>query len=211
MQLVLKEKHNYVFTAKELDPETNLYYYGARYYDASLSKWVSTDPPLARGDYLPKPGDFDTDHNYYYYSAHDATVKLKGHGGVFNPIYLDAYHYAGQNPVKLLDPDGNTMEGGEIKERKNTIENKMQDWARDSDTFKSAIATDYFFIKGYLSGGMPDTNRIDSSDPTAKAFERGVRVNKIREIIDFGRSILKAATNLGSKGIKKLSIKDDIK
>jgi len=34
----------YKFTGKELDPETGLYYYGARYYDAVLSKWVSADP-----------------------------------------------------------------------------------------------------------------------------------------------------------------------
>ena len=30
----------YKFTAKEYDEETGLYYYGARYYDAKLSRWV---------------------------------------------------------------------------------------------------------------------------------------------------------------------------
>ncbi len=34
----------YRFTGKELDPETGLYYYGARYYDPVLSRWISTDP-----------------------------------------------------------------------------------------------------------------------------------------------------------------------
>jgi RHS repeat-associated protein len=33
----------YKFTAKEQDPETGLYYYGARYYDAKLSRWCSAD------------------------------------------------------------------------------------------------------------------------------------------------------------------------
>ena len=33
----------YKFTAKEYDEETGLYYYGARYYDAMLSRWVSSD------------------------------------------------------------------------------------------------------------------------------------------------------------------------
>ena len=34
----------YLFNAKELDGETGLYYYGARYYDPRLCLWLSTDP-----------------------------------------------------------------------------------------------------------------------------------------------------------------------
>jgi len=57
------------------------------------------DPPLARGDYLPVPAISD--------EAKDHNSKLPGMGGVFNTINLDGYQYAGQNPVKLVDPDGN--------------------------------------------------------------------------------------------------------
>lgn len=45
------EEHNnttdrtpYLFNAKELDEETGLYYYGARYYDPVVSTWLSVDP-----------------------------------------------------------------------------------------------------------------------------------------------------------------------
>ena len=34
----------YLFNGKEFDEETGLYYYGARYYDARLGLWMSTDP-----------------------------------------------------------------------------------------------------------------------------------------------------------------------
>jgi RHS repeat-associated protein len=34
----------YKFNAKELDEETGLYYYGARYYDARTSVWLGVDP-----------------------------------------------------------------------------------------------------------------------------------------------------------------------
>ena len=34
----------YKFNGKELDEETGLYYYGARYYDPRLSMWYGTDP-----------------------------------------------------------------------------------------------------------------------------------------------------------------------
>ena len=38
--------HNspFKFNAKELDPETGNYYYGARYYDPKWSIWLSVDP-----------------------------------------------------------------------------------------------------------------------------------------------------------------------
>ncbi len=34
----------YKFNGKELDEETGLYYYGARYYDTKISLWLSVDP-----------------------------------------------------------------------------------------------------------------------------------------------------------------------
>ena len=34
----------YKFNGKELDPETGYYYYGARYYDPVVSRWLSVDP-----------------------------------------------------------------------------------------------------------------------------------------------------------------------
>jgi RHS repeat-associated protein len=45
----IEERNNqwntpYLFNAKELDEETGLYYYGARYYDPRVSIWLSTDP-----------------------------------------------------------------------------------------------------------------------------------------------------------------------
>lgn len=81
----------YKFTGKELDPETGLYYYGARYYDPVLSKWISADPIL--GKYLPNADKESND-------------ALAGNGGVYNPVNLSLYAYAHQNPVKLMDPDG---------------------------------------------------------------------------------------------------------
>jgi RHS repeat-associated protein len=32
------------FTGRELDPETNQYYYRARYYDQTVGRFISTDP-----------------------------------------------------------------------------------------------------------------------------------------------------------------------
>ncbi|MDX2564918.1 SpvB/TcaC N-terminal domain-containing protein [Streptomyces sp. TX20-6-3] len=72
----------YQFTGKELDVETGLYYYGARYYNPRTQLWASTDPALP--DYLD--GDMA--------------------GGIAEPRNLAVYTYAHNNPVKLMDPTG---------------------------------------------------------------------------------------------------------
>ena len=52
---------NNKFTSKELDEETGLYYFGARYLDPQMSRWMSPDPAL--GSYLPNPKDEDEEDN----------------------------------------------------------------------------------------------------------------------------------------------------
>jgi RHS repeat-associated protein len=84
------------FTGKELDRETGLYYYGARYLNPQTSIWLSADP--AMGEYIPRAPVDDEAKKY--------NQNLPGMGGVFNYINLHAYHYAGNNPVKLTDPTG---------------------------------------------------------------------------------------------------------
>ncbi len=72
----------YLFTAKELDEETGLYYFGARYYDARTSLWQSPDPIL--GSY----------------------VSGGPNGGVQQPVNLSLYAYSRQNPVGFSDSSG---------------------------------------------------------------------------------------------------------
>jgi len=74
----------YKFTAKEQDEETGLYYFGARYLDPKYSMWISTDPALSE------------------YMAGSSV----GCGGIYNHINLNLYHYAGNNPIKYIDPTG---------------------------------------------------------------------------------------------------------
>jgi RHS repeat-associated protein len=93
----------YRFTGKERDEETGLYYYGARYLDSKTGRWLSADPAL--GEYVPGAPVND--------EARKRNGNLPGMGGVFNVVNLHLYHYAGNNPLKYTDPDGNVSVAAE--------------------------------------------------------------------------------------------------
>jgi len=97
LSYIMRQRNN---TGKELDPETGLYYFGARYLDPKTSRWMSGDPAV--GEYIPvAPANEE---------ARKRNGSLPGQGGVFNYVNLHVYHYAGNNPVKLVDPDGEITE-----------------------------------------------------------------------------------------------------
>ncbi|MFA6305062.1 MAG: RHS repeat-associated core domain-containing protein [Patescibacteria group bacterium] len=79
------------FTGKPLDPSTNLYYYGQRYYDPNISQFTQPDP-VSR--YLADP------------------QKLKQVTGqnlqefLEDPQKLNEYNYTLNNPIKYTDPTG---------------------------------------------------------------------------------------------------------
>ncbi|WOC50899.1 hypothetical protein BPO_0252 [Bergeyella porcorum] len=93
---VLVDEHSvsktmpYLFNAKELDFETGLYYYGARYYDAKVSLWLNTDPLSGYNPILETEHYIDGQHN----------------GGIFNPMNMATYSYTYQNPILYVDPNG---------------------------------------------------------------------------------------------------------
>ena len=91
----------YKFTGKEMDEETGLYYYGARYLDPKYSRWLSADPAL--GDYIPQAPIND--------EARRNNSNLPGMGGVFNHINGNLYHYAGNTPLRYIDPNGKCSYG----------------------------------------------------------------------------------------------------
>lgn len=70
---------NYRFNGKEKDDYSGLYYYGARYYDAELSRWLKQDP------------------------AGFSPNKMM----MLDPQHLNFYAFSRNNPISYVDPDGN--------------------------------------------------------------------------------------------------------
>ncbi|MDP3896661.1 MAG: RHS repeat-associated core domain-containing protein, partial [Mesorhizobium sp.] len=76
--LLPKEKTHHRFTGQYLDDATGLYYYGLRYYDPKLGRFVSPDPL-----YLGDPKRCET-----------------------NVIGCNLFAYANNNPMAFIDPTG---------------------------------------------------------------------------------------------------------
>ena len=86
------EEHNadrtpYLFNGKELDEETGLYYYGARYYDAKTSVWQSVDP-LA-----DHPNNIGW--SPYSYTHNNPIVYTDPDGKILVPVVLGAIYIGG--------------------------------------------------------------------------------------------------------------------
>ena len=79
---------SYGFTGKELD-STGLYYFAARYYDASVGRFVSQDTHWNHHNMIY--GD-DPDNKFPLISAITQSTNL--------------YVYCGNNPIMYVDPDG---------------------------------------------------------------------------------------------------------
>jgi RHS repeat-associated protein len=86
----------YLFTSKELDRETGMYYFGARYYDPKTSVWVSVDPLAVYNPVMETEFYYDGQHN----------------GGMYNSGNLNTYGYCYQNPILYVDPNGKQIEWG---------------------------------------------------------------------------------------------------
>jgi len=78
-------ENDYKFVGKEMDKETGLYYFGARYMEAMIGRFMSPDPV----------GAVEPD-----------TGMINGRN-IINPQRLNFYAYGLNNPYIYIDPDGN--------------------------------------------------------------------------------------------------------
>lgn len=78
------DPNHFKFTGKELDDETGLYNYGARYYSPGLGRFVTPD-----------------------WSAKPVPIP---YANLKDPQTLNLYPYVRNNPVSLPDPDGHAIQ-----------------------------------------------------------------------------------------------------
>src|SRR5690554_4206053 len=81
----------YKFNGKELDEETGLYYYGARYYNPRTSVWLSVDP-LAEVQPNKTP---------YHFVSNNPINRIDPTGMLDNPIYDEDGNFLGTDDQGL--------------------------------------------------------------------------------------------------------------
>ena len=90
-------KQPYTYTAREFDPETGLYYYRARYYDAKVGRFITRDPILHPATNNRSCKGISSIHQSFF-PVFERLLK--------NPQNLNPYVYVRNNPIKYVDPFG---------------------------------------------------------------------------------------------------------
>ena len=131
---------NYRYTGQELDKETDLYYYGQRYYNPDTGRFTQKDPVL-------KDGSIDA--NFLNKATKEELYEF-----LSNPQKLNEYSYVLNNPVKYVDPTG---------------ESEVWAWALNPTLTKTQIQAWKFLSNSYL--------KSRGYNISAAFLERSLRLN----------------------------------
>jgi len=157
----------YLYNAKELDEETGLYYYGARYYDGIKSVWYAVDPLIL-----------------------DEYLGSQSRRGVFNPLNLAVYSYAGQNPVTYTDYEGFQIDPPSIY-KGSGITAVMTDYFERKSGNNNPYSFDRIKNRNFWSGG-PEAMKAarkhaeaSNNTITLEMTEEGKRLERLTNITGF--------------------------
>jgi RHS repeat-associated protein len=112
----------YKFTAKELDNETSYTYFGARYYDADLSSWLSVDPLSDKYPSL-SPYCYSADNPVVLVDPNGTSIsEFDENGNYLGTIKDNWFHntFFGRTG-RIVDNDGNVTQKFKFADPKNDV------------------------------------------------------------------------------------------
>lgn len=125
--------NKYKFTEKERDSETNLDYFGARYYDSELGRWLQVDPLADK-----YPG-----WSPYNYAVNNSIRLIDTDGkAVFDPLWSSEHGWISGIDAKALT----------LSTMYNALNGNTQQLGYDVRNASNPISQEYLRIKNWTSG-----------------------------------------------------------
>lgn len=156
-------KSEYRFTGKELDDETGLHYFGARYYDSVTGRFVSVDPiyassPLVGLDNPQLLSSYSYPRGPINYVDHMGLIGISSAFGAFDTI-TDLMPSVGVAANSLVD---RAVQSASNTSAGNWLGDQMLNLMVDKDIYNQDAATQAAYF-GALSDGLDHTYKVTKS------------------------------------------------
>ena len=158
----------YLFNAKELDEETGLYYYGARYLDPAGARWLSVDPMFEK--YMGMTP--------YNYCAGNPVKMVDPDGKAAVKVIITAYRLI-KKAYKIYKKTGKLSPAN----LKKAGISELVDIADDLSTIFSGTSS----TMDKISAGADLLLGTDFNSKSSRAVRKGASDSKVRESIETGQ------------------------
>ena len=183
-------------TRLNIDQETGLYYYGARYYSPTLSIWASVDP---MSDKYPSLSP-------YAYCANNPVILVDPNGREINPASVDEWNKQKQNISNKRDEFKghaliNKLSGGKLFQKETDRYNRLGNTLNTMDIMESSTQMYSLEVTTGNTGEtrMNKNGSITLSFSSTALFTHEVTHGGQYESRDIG--FLNSLDNMNGKGI----------
>jgi len=181
------------FTGQKLDPENGLYYYGARYYDPELARFISPDP------IVPSAGDPQS-HNRYSYVRNNPVKYIDPTGHSFLSFFfggiMKAFSFVMKYAIPAFRIAGGVLElmggGGSLLSSLQSIAGGMSSYIKNSQ-FQFASQVFGFFASAGSPGGGATSGETSLTSFGDNADQAATPSAAFSEENPYGFSIMKIA------------------
>lgn len=165
---------NYLFTNQEFDPESELYYYNARYYNPVLGRFISRDAMLGRdGDVLSR--------NLYIYVKNNP-LKYKDSTGNTPELILQKLNDSSNEWInRILGVETAYAANG------NDLMCKINE-GDNSDSILTGLGVG-FSVPGNISVKIPSSNYIWSMNPPPSYLGKSTSVIQLYDAVNSSKGI----------------------